>query len=99
MTEENIFAAKAEVHTNNRHHPSTYQLLAIVVALNNTIIRDANWHNQYVCDGPNAQCVYHDGQHASTRCRRLTAAGAGTLQVDLQKLLLTQQLLCVLKED
>lgn len=84
---------------NNRHHPSTYQLFTIVVSLNNTIIRDANWHHQYVWDGPNAQCVYDDGQHACTRCRRFAAAGAGSLQVDLQKLLLTQQLLCVLKQD
>lgn len=80
------------------HHLSTYQLLTIVVALDNTIIRDANWHHQDVSDGPGAQCVYHDGQHACTRCRRLTAAGAGTLKVDLQKLLLTQQLLCILQK-
>lgn len=68
---------------------STYQLLAIVVALYNAVVRDANWHHQYVWDGTGAQRVHHDGQHSCARCRRLPAAGAGTLKVHLQKLLLT----------
>lgn len=86
-------------YTNNTHHRSTYQLFAIVVALNNTIIRDTNWHHQYICYRPDAQCVHYDGKHACTCCRRLPAAGAGTFQVDLQKLLLAQKFLCILEED
>lgn len=81
------------------HNVGTHQLLAIVVALNDTVVRDAHWHHQHICNRPGGQCVYHEGQHACTCRGRLPAAGAGTFQVDLQKLLLTQQLLGVLRGD
>lgn len=67
----------------DRRFPSAYQLLAIVVSLNDAVVRDANWHHQHVSDGPGVQCVHHDGQHACTRWEWLPAAGASTLQKDL----------------
>lgn len=96
----NVWVATANAHAQtNRHHVSTHQLLTVIVALNNAVIGDANWNHQHVTDGARAQRVHYDGQHACARQGRLTAAGASALQVDLQKLLLSQQLLCVLDDD
>lgn len=76
-----------------------YQLLTIVVSLDDTIVGDAHWHHQYICNGAKVQRVHHDGQHPCTSCRGLPAARTGTLQVHFQKLLLTQQLLRILMRD
>lgn len=77
----------------------TYQLLTIVVALDDTIVGDADGHHEHVCNGPKVQRVHHDGQHPCTCCRGLPAARTGALQVHFQKLLLTQQLLRILTRD
>lgn len=84
------------VSANQRN---TYQLLTIVVAFNNAVVGDADWYDQYVCDGPSAQRVHNNGQHARTCWGRFTTPRASTLQVDFQELLLTQQLLCVLRQE
>lgn len=74
----------------------THQLLAVVVSLDDAVIRDAHRHHQHVGDRAGGQRVHHEGQHAGPSWGRLSAAGTGPFEIDLQKLLLAQQLLGVL---
>lgn len=52
----------------------SYQLLAVVVALNNAVVGDADGHDEHVRNGTGTQGVNHDGQYASTCWRQLSAA-------------------------
>lgn len=52
----------------------SYQLLAVVVALNDAVVGDANGHDEHVWDDAGMQGVHHDGQYASTCWRWLSTA-------------------------
>lgn len=54
----------------------SYQLLAVVVALNNAVVGNANGHDEHVWNRTGMQGVHHDGQNASTCWRQLSTARA-----------------------
>ena len=73
-----------------------YQLLAVVVALQDAVVGDAHGHHQHVGDGTGGERVHHDGQHAGVGRGGLAAPRPRALQVHLQELLLPEQLFRVL---
>lgn len=69
---------------------SSYQLLAIVVTLDDTVIGDSHRDDQDVWDGVGRQRIDHNRQKSRPSAGGFPTPGACALQKNLQELLLSK---------